>query len=181
MLHKKMAQALNEQITKEIYSAYLYMSMSAASNKAGLKGFANWFMVQYHEEMFHAMKLYEYVQRQGEEVKLEAIKAPPAEFASQLEMFTQTLAHEQSITSSLNELMELAISKKDHATKIFLEWYITEQVEEEENDNDIILELKLIGDDPHALLMLDRELAARAVTVPTDYSKGVEAAAKTMA
>jgi ferritin len=177
MIDKKMAQALNEQINKEMYSAYLYMSMSAYSNKTGLKGFANWFMVQYHEEMFHAMKLYEYVQRQGEDVKLETIKAPPSEFSSQLEMFTQTLAHEQYITSSINELMELAISKKDHATQIFLEWYIIEQVEEEENDNDIIAQLKLIGDNAHALLMLDRELAARAATVPTDFSKGVEAAA----
>jgi ferritin len=181
MLNKKIAQALNEQINKEMYSAYLYMSMSACSNKTGLKGFANWFMVQYHEEMFHAMKLYEYVQRQGEDVKLETIKAPPAEFSSQLDMFTQTLAHEQYITSSLNELMELAISKKDHATKIFLEWYITEQVEEEENDNDMIAQLKLIGDNAHALLMLDREMAARAATVPTDFSKGVEAAAKAAA
>lgn len=178
MLNKKMAQALNEQINKEMFSAYLYMSMSAYSNKIGLKGFANWFMVQYHEEMFHAMKIYEYVQRQGEDVKLEAIKAPPAEFSSQLDMFTQTLAHEQYITSSINDLMELAISAKDHATQIFLEWYITEQVEEEENDNDMIAQLKLIGDNVQGLLMLDRELMARTATVPTDFSKGVEAAAK---
>lgn len=181
MLDKEMAQALNDQINREMYSAYLYMSMSACSNQTGLKGFANWFMVQYHEEMFHAMKLYEYVQRQGEEVKLEAIKAPPAEFSSQLDMFTQTLAHERYITSSINDLMELAIKKKDHATQIFLEWYITEQVEEEENDNDIIAQLKLIGDNVHALLMLDRELSARAATIPTDFSKGVEAAAKAAA
>ena len=181
MIDAKMAQALNEQINKEMYSAYLYMSMSAYSNKTGLKGFANWFMVQYHEEMFHAMKLYEYVQRQGEDVKLETIKAPPAEFSSQLDMFTQTLAHEQYITSSINELMELAISKKDHATQIFLEWYVIEQVEEEENDNDIIAQLKLIENNAHALLMLDRELAARITTIPTDFSKGVEAAAKAAA
>lgn len=181
MLNKKMAQALNGQINKEMYSAYLYMSMSAYSANIGLKGFANWFMVQYHEEMFHAMKLYEYVQRQGEDVKLETIKAPPSEFLSPLDMFTQTLTHEQYITSSINELMELAISKKDHATQIFLEWYVTEQVEEEENDNDIIAQLKLIGDNAHALLMLDRELAARATTIPTDFSKGVEAAAKAAA
>jgi len=177
MLNKKMTQALNEQINKEMYSAYLYMSMSAYSANIGLKGFANWFMVQYHEEMYHAMKLYEYVQRQGEEVKLDTIKAPPAEFLSPLDMFTQTLTHEQYITSSINELMELAISKKDHATQIFLEWYVIEQVEEEENDNDIIAQLKLIGDNAHALLMLDRELAVRVATIPMDYSKGVEAAA----
>jgi ferritin len=181
MIDKKMAQALNEQINRELYSAYLYMSMSAYSNKTGLKGFANWFMVQYHEEMFHAMKLYEYIQRQGEDIKLEVIKAPPAEFASPLDMFTQTLTHEQYITSSINGLMELAIKKKDHATQIFLEWYVTEQVEEEENDNDIIAQLKLIGDNAHALLMLDRELAVRSVTIPTDFSKGVEAAAKALA
>lgn len=181
MIKKEMAQALNEQINKEMYSAYLYMSMSAYSGRMGLKGFANWFMVQYHEEMFHAMKLYEYVQRQGEDVKLDAIKAPPAQFSSQLDMFTQTLAHEQFITSSINGLMEMAQSQKDHATQIFLEWYITEQVEEEENDNDIIAQLQLIGDNAHALLMLDRELAARAVTVPADFSKGVEAAAKAAA
>ncbi len=181
MLDKQMAQALNEQINKEMYSAYLYMSMSAYSNKIGLKGFANWFMVQYHEEMFHAMKLYEYVQRQGEDIKLEAIQAPPSEFSSQLDMFTKTLTHEQFITSSINDLMEMAQSKKDHATQIFLEWYVTEQVEEEENDNDIIAQLKLIGDNAHALLMLDRELAVRAATIPTDFSKGVEAAAKAAA
>lgn len=181
MLDKKMAQALNEQINKEMYSAYLYMSMSAFSNKMGLKGFANWFMVQYHEEMFHTMKLFEYVQRQGEDIRLQAIEAPPQDFDSQLDMFTKTLAHEQQITKSINELMELAMKKKDHATQIFLEWYVTEQVEEEENDNDMIAQLKLIGDNPHALLMLDRELAARLTTIPTDFSKGVEAAAKAAA
>jgi len=177
MLHKKMLGALNEQINKEMYSAYLYMAMSSHSANMGLKGFANWFMVQYHEEMYHAMKLYEYVQRQGEEVVLDTLQAPPTDFESPLDMFKQTLTHERYITSSINELMELAISKKDHATQIFLEWYVTEQVEEEENDNDIIAQLKLIGDNPHALLMLDRELAQRAATVPTDFSKGVESAA----
>ncbi len=181
MLDKQMVQALNEQINKEMYSAYLYMSMSAYSGKMGLKGFANWFMVQYHEEMYHAMKLYEYVQRQGEDVQLETIKAPPVEFSSQLDMFTKTLAHEQFITSSINDLMEMAQSKKDHATQIFLEWYVIEQVEEEENDNDIIAQLKLIGDNVHALLMLDRELAARTTNVPTDFSKGIEAAEKAAA
>ncbi|MCP4339138.1 MAG: ferritin, partial [Desulfobulbaceae bacterium] len=172
MIDKKMTKALNEQINREMYSAYLYMSMSGYSRKIGLKGFANWFMVQYHEEMYHAMKLYEYVQRQGEDVKLETIKAPPTRFASPLDMFTQTLTHEQYITKSINDLMELAISKKDHATQIFLEWYVIEQVEEEENDNDMIAQLKLVGDNAHALLMLDRELASRAANVVTDFSKG---------
>mgnify|MGYP000067793431 FL=1 len=177
MISEKMAQALNEQVNREMYSAYLYMAMSAHCNQEGLKGFANWFMVQYHEEMLHAMKIYEYIQRQGAQVKLDAIKAPPTSFESPLTMFTQTLEHEQFITRSINELMELAIAEKDHATQIFLDWYVTEQVEEEENDNDIIAQLKWIKDNPQGLMMLDRELAGRSATVPTDFSKGIESAA----
>lgn len=177
MIKPEITTALNEQINREMYSAYLYMSMSAYAGKIGLKGFANWFMVQYHEEMFHAMKIYEYIQRQGEDVKLESLATPPCTFESPLDMFTQTLTHEQYITESINNLMDLAVSMKDHGTQIFLEWYVTEQIEEEENDNDIIQQLNIIGDNPHGLLLLDRELAARQTTVLTDYSKGVEAAA----
>ena len=173
MLSDKMAQALNEQLNREMYSAYLYMSMSAHCSDIGLKGFANWFMVQYHEEMFHAMKIYEYIQRQGARVQLDAIEAPPAEFNSLLEMFERTLEHERFITRSINTLMDLAISEHDHASQIFLHWYVSEQVEEEENDNDIISQLRLINDDPRGLMMLDRELAGRITTVATDFSKGV--------
>jgi len=176
MISENMTKALNEQVNREMYSAYLYMAMSAHCNQVGLKGFANWFMVQYHEEMLHAMKIYEYIQRQGAAVTLAAIEAPPASFASPMDMFTQTLAHEQFITRSINELMELAIAEKDHASQIFLEWYVTEQVEEEENDNDILAQLRLIGDNPQGLMMLDRELAGRLTTVPTDFSKGIESA-----
>ncbi len=181
MLSEKMTSALNSQVNKEMYSAYLYMAMSTHSNEMGLKGFANWFMVQYHEEMFHAMKLYEYIARQGGLPVLKAIAEPPAAFDSAMDMFEKTLAHEQFITASINDLMEIAIAEKDHATRIFLQWYVTEQVEEEENDNDIIAQLKLIGNHPQGLMMLDRDLAARATTVPTDFSKGVEAAAKALA
>ena len=176
MISDKMTQALNEQVNREMYSAFLYMAMSAHCNQEGLKGFANWFMVQYHEEMLHAMKFYEYIQRQGAQVKLATIKEPPATFESPLDMFTKTLAHEQYITQSINDLMELAIAEKDHASQIFLEWYVTEQVEEEENDNDMIAQLKLIKDNPQGLMMLDRELAGRMATVPTDFSKGIESA-----
>ncbi|WP_041273302.1 ferritin [Desulforapulum autotrophicum] len=173
MLKQPMGDALNEQINKEMYSAYLYMAMSSHSNGIGLKGFGNWFMVQYHEEMFHAMKIYEYLSSQGVPVVLKGIAEPPASFESPLDMFTKTLAHEQFITESINNLMELAIDEKDHATQIFLQWYVLEQVEEEENDNDIIAQLKLIKNDPRSLMMLDRELAGRMTTVPVDFSKGV--------
>lgn len=178
MLGEKMANGLNGQINKEMYSAYLYMSMSTYANVLGLKGFANWFMVQYHEEMLHAMKIYEYVTRQGSNVVLKEIAQPPSEWKSPLDMFEQTLKHEQFITKSINDLVEVAIAEKDHATQIFLQWYVSEQVEEEENDNDIIAELKMIGDSKPGLLMMDKELATRMVTVPTDYSKGIEAALK---
>jgi ferritin len=173
MLKKEITDALNEQINKEIYSAYLYMSMSAYTNDLVLKGFSNWFMVQYHEEMFHAMKMYEYIQSQGESVVLKTIEAPPSTFASPLDAFEKTLAHEQIVTQSINDLVDLAIEHKDHATKIFLEWFVTEQVEEEDTAGDMIAQLKMIGDDPHALLMMDRELGGRAATIPVDFSKGV--------
>lgn len=176
MLSDKMLAELNEQINKEIYSAYLYMAMSAHSKDKGLNGFANWFMVQFHEEMYHAMKMYEYVQQQGGRVELKAIQQPPAEFESPLDMFTKTLEHEQFVTRSINNLMDIAIAEKDHATQIFLQWYVTEQVEEEDNDNEIINQLKMVEGHPHGLMMIDRELGSRAAHVPTDFSKGLEAA-----
>jgi ferritin len=171
MLSKKMLNALNEQINKEMYSAYLYMSMSAYSQYIGLKGFANWFMVQYQEEMGHAMKIYDYVNNQGEKVVLKAIDEPPAEFESPLDMFEKTLTHEKFVTKSINELVGIAISEKDYATEIFLQWFVTEQIEEEGNDNDIISRLRLIGGDGNGLLMLDRELSARAYSPETAPDK----------
>jgi ferritin len=178
MLNKKMEQSLNEQMNREMYSAYLYLSMSAHCTNKGLKGFANWFMVQFHEEMFHAMKFYEYINLQGGRAILKAISQPPSSFESPLEMFSKTLEHEQFITKSINELMELAIAEKDHATQIILQWYVTEQVEEESNDNEIISQLRIIKDDPQGIMLLDRELAGRITTVPTEFSKGIQAAIK---
>lgn len=170
MLSEKMEAALNEQLNKEIYSAYLYLSMSAYSTHIGLKGFANWFMVQYQEEMMHAMKFYNYINDQGGQVRLMAIDAPPTEFESPLDMFERTLKHEQFVTKRINDLVDLAIKKKDHATNIFLQWYVTEQIEEEANDNDIISKLKLVGKKGDALFMLDKDLAAR-VFAPSPASK----------
>ena len=187
MISDKMNAALNEQINKEMYSAFLYMAMSSHSSGTGLqafarwlrgmglKGFASWFMVQYHEEMYHAMKLYEYIHSQGGQITLLSIAQPPAEFESPLDMFTKTLAHEQMVTQSINSLMDLAIEERDHATRIFLQWYVTEQVEEEENDNEIIDQLRLIDGNPQGLMMLDRELGQRPANVPVDFSKGVSA------
>ncbi|QWV95141.1 ferritin [Geomonas oryzisoli] len=166
MLTDKLCTALNKQLNNELYSAYLYLSMSSYASSIGLKGSANWFMVQYQEEMVHAMKFYNYINSRGEHVKLQAIDAPPAEFKNLLDMFEQTLKHELTITASINELTDLALSEKDHATNIFLQWFVTEQIEEEENDRDIIGKLKLIGDNGQGLLMLDNELATRVFVPP---------------
>jgi len=172
MLSKRMTEALNEQINKEIYSAYLYLSMSAYSTFIGLKGFANWFMVQYQEEMTHAMKIYDYINDQGGQVKLLAVEQPPTEFGSPLEMFEKTLEHEKFVTKRINDLVDLAIKEKDHASNIFLQWFVTEQIEEEANDNEIISKLKLVGKEGNGLFMIDKELAARVFTPPATSEEG---------
>jgi ferritin len=166
MLSEKMIAALNGQINKEMYSAYLYMDMSAHCTYEGLDGFANWFMVQYNEEISHAMKIYDYVNDQGGKVVLEAIEKPPESFGTPLEMFEATLNHEQFITKSIYDLVTLANEEKDYATQIFLQWFVTEQIEEEANDNELIAKLKLIGEDGNGLYMLDKELLTRVFTPP---------------
>jgi len=166
MISKKMVQTLNKQLNNELYSAYLYLSMSSFTTFIGLKGAANWFMVQYQEEMTHAMKFYDYLNSQGEHAQLAAIAAPPTEFGTLLSMFEQTLKHEQFITKCINDLMDQAVKEKDHATQIFLQWFVTEQIEEEGNDNDIIAQLKLVGDNTQGLMMVDRDLATRVFTPP---------------
>jgi len=166
-----MVEALNKQVNREVYSAYLYLSMSAYSTFKGLKGFANWFMVQYQEEMTHAMKIYDYINDQGGQVKLMAVQQPPTEFGSPLEMFEKTLEHEKFVTKCINDLVNLAIEEKDNATKIFLHWFVTEQIEEEANDNEIIAKLKLVGKEGNGLFMVDKELATRVFTPPATVSE----------
>lgn len=170
MIGKKMAEAIDEQINHEMYSAYLYLAMSAESANLGWNGFAKWFMVQYHEEMFHAMKFYNFLVDRGAKPELRPLKAPPAAFGTPKVMFEQTYEHEQFITSRIHALAELAQSEKDHAAYKLLQWYVDEQVEEEKNDTEILAQLKLIGDNPAALFMLDAQLKARTVAVATDYS-----------
>ena len=171
MLSKKMEKALNEQINKEMYSAFLYMSMSAQSTNIGLPGFANWFMVQYNEEMEHAMKIYDYVNNQGGKVKLMAIDEPLSDFKDPMDMFKRTLKHEQFVTKCINELVNLSIKEKDHATQIFLQWFVTEQIEEEGNDNDIISKLELAGTKGNGLFMVDKELSTRVYNPPLNDKK----------
>lgn len=157
-----MEEALNEQINREMYSSYLYLAMSAYSSSMGLPGFAHWFRVQVEEENIHAMKLFDYVNNRGGIVRLKEIKEPPMEFGTPMKMFQQTLKHEQFITRSINELVNFALQEKDEITASFLQWYIEEQVEEEENDREIIAKLKSFEDNKNTLEEIDAELEKRA-------------------
>ncbi|MCU0609110.1 MAG: ferritin [Chitinispirillaceae bacterium] len=176
MLSTKMVETVNSQINKEIYSAYLYLAMASHAEAAGYKGAAVWFKVQYHEEMVHGMKFYEYLVDQGAPVQLLAIAEPAVKYTSLLNLFKETLAHELTVTASINNLMDLAITERDHASQALLQWYITEQVEEEKNATEIVQTLKMIGDNTSAQYLYDKELGMRMVTVPTDFSKGISAA-----
>ena len=161
MISKAVESAINEQIKKEFYSAYLYLSMAAHFEEQNLNGFAHWMRVQFQEEQGHALKFYDYVHERGGTVKLLAIDQPPAEWKSALELFNQVLEHEQHVTASIHKLYELAGKENDYATQIMLQWFITEQVEEEKNAADIIADLNLIEERGTAVLMLDKELGKR--------------------
>ena len=166
MLSEKMVMKLNYQINRELYSAYLYLSMASYADSEGLSGFANWFKIQAKEEEYHAEKMYNYVNQQGRRVVLEAIEQPQTDFTSIVGLFEQTLKHEKVVTSLINGLVKLAREENDYATESFLQWYVTEQVDEEANPAEMIQKLKYIGKDGRGLLMLDKELAARIFTPP---------------
>ena len=162
MISDKMLEALNTQINEEWYSAYLYMSMSAYASDQGLSGVPNWFRVQYGEEMTHAMKFYDYIIEQGGRVRLKAIQEPDHEFESVEAIFSGALDHERHITGCINELVSLAIEEKDYATHTFLQWFVTEQVEEEAHASDVLSRIRLVGQDGRGLLLIDNQLAQRA-------------------
>ena len=164
MIDEGIQEAINRQINEEMYSSYLYLSMSAWFESTGLKGFANWMMVQYKEEMDHAMKFYNYIISRGGKVNLFEIKEPPHEWNSPLHAFEETLKHEKHITKCINDLVELAEEKKDRATFNLLQWFVDEQVEEEANDEEIINKLRMVGESGNGIFMLDRELANRIYT-----------------
>ncbi len=166
MLTKNLEKAINEQINKELYSAYFYLGMSAYCNSVDLDGFANFFYVQYQEETFHAMKLYNYVLERGGNIKLAKIDEPPQDFKSALDVCEKTLEHEQYVTKSINNLMDISIKENDHATTSFLKWYVDEQVEEEATITKLVNRMKLVGDNVGGLFIVDQELKARVFTPP---------------
>lgn len=162
MLNSKMQDALNHQINAELFSSYLYLSMSAYFESAGLPGMANWMRVQAAEEQIHAMKMFAFINERDGRVLLEAIEKPKVEWNSPLEAFQEAYQHEQKVTGLINGLADLAMSEKDHAASNFLQWFVNEQVEEEATARAICDKLKLVGDHGHALLMIDGELGRRA-------------------
>ncbi len=166
MISEKMQEALNGQVNKEFYSAYLYLAMSAYCNTIGLPGFSNWMRQQYEEESLHVTKMYDYILAQGGKIHLQQIDEPPKEYGTPLEIFEQTLAHEQFVTGCINELMALAIEERDYATQTFLQWYVSEQVEEESNVNDILAPLRMVGKEGGGLMMIDQQLAKRLPPAP---------------
>lgn len=161
MLKPTMEEALNGQVNEELFSAYLYASMVGYFESVNLKGFAHWMRMQVLEEQIHANKIGEFIIARNGRLKLRAIKEPQHDWATSLSVFEASLAHEQHITGCLNALSTLAISEQDHATRTFLEWFVTEQVEEEANADNMVQQLKLAGDTPSAVFILDREAAQR--------------------
>ncbi len=161
MLSKTLQETINEQIKNELYSAYLYLSMSAYCESINLPGFAHWMRLQSQEEVSHAMKFFDYLNERGSRVVLRAVDEPPSEFKSPLDVFQQTLEHEQRVTGMINGIYELAVKENDYPTQVELQWFITEQVEEEKSASEILEQLKMIGEHSASLLMLDRQLGAR--------------------
>ncbi len=166
MLKKKMLKALNNQINAEFYSSYLYLSMESYFQSVSLSGFANWMRGQVQEELFHGMKLYDYVNERGGKVTLDTIAKPDSNWKTPLAAFEHILKHEQMVTSLINGLMDLAIAEQDHATKIFLQWFVSEQVEEEASVGEIVDKLRLIKTDSSGLFLLDTEMGKRVFTLP---------------
>ncbi len=167
MIGKKMEAAFNEQVNAELFSAYLYLSMAGYLESLNLSGFANWMRVQWQEELFHALKMHDYILERGGRVDLKAIDAPQSEWESVLAAFEATLAHEQKVTGLVNDLVYLARDERDNAAENFLQWFVNEQVEEEDNASKLVGQLKMIQDSPQALFMIDRELGQRMFTPPT--------------
>ncbi|UCC61786.1 MAG: ferritin [Anaerolineae bacterium] len=161
MFSQKIQDAMNDQIQRELESAYIYLSMAAYFESSNLPGFAHWMNAQAQEEQTHAMKFFDFIYDRGGRVMLQAIPQPPAEFTSPLDAFEKALAHEQKITGHIDDLYALAVQEKDYASQTFLQWFVDEQVEEEKSAGDIVETLKMVGDKGQALFMFDRQLAQR--------------------
>jgi ferritin len=167
MMNNRVHELLNQQINKELYSAYLYLEFSNYFEDAGLDGFANWYKIQAQEERDHAMLFYQYLQNENQKVTLMGIDNPSREFSSHMDVLKAGLAHEEYVTSLINDIYAAAYDVKDFRTMQFLDWFVKEQGEEETNANDLITKMELFGSDPKSLYMLNQELLARVYSAPS--------------
>jgi ferritin len=161
MMSQTMQDALNQQMQHEFYSAYLYLSMSAYCDRANLPGLARWMRAQAGEETRHALKIFDHLLDRGGQVALRQIDRPPADFTSARDVFEQAHRHEQQVTASINAVYGLATDERDFASRVFLDWFVQEQVEEEKTSGLLAEQLRMVGEDRPGLLMLDRELGQR--------------------
>jgi ferritin len=166
MIKKEVLEAINEQINAETYSAYMYLSMAAYLENMGLSGFAHWMKIQYQEESAHAIKFFNYLAERGGRVSLKAVAQVPVDFNGVVDIFEKTLAHENHVTSLINNLMDVSVKASDYASQSFIKWFIDEQVEEEANVEKILATLKLINGEGNGIFMMDRELAQRVFVDP---------------
>ncbi|MCP3944279.1 MAG: ferritin [Desulfobacteraceae bacterium] len=166
MISKKLEEAINKQINRELFSEYYYLSMASYFSSTGLSGFENFFLVQVEEERFHAMKMYRFLNERGGRVSLKEIEAPKTEFNSPLEVFELAYNHEKLVSKMINNLMNLAIQENDHAARRHFDWFVEEQVEEEASMETTLNKLKLVKGEGHGLLMMDNELTKRVFTPP---------------
>jgi ferritin len=162
MLKDKIQKALNAQMNLELSSSYLYLAMAAYFESENLNGFAHWMKIQSGEEYAHAMKIYGYINQRNGRVNLSKIDAPKSEWKDAVEVFAETLKHEQKVTKAIDDIVDLTITEKDHATNTYLQWFVTEQVEEEATAMNILDKIKMVGDNKNGLFLLDRELGMRA-------------------
>ena len=165
-MNEKILKALNDQLNSELYSAYLYLSMAAYFQSVNLSGFANWMRVQAMEEEVHAMKFFDFITERGGRVNLNDIQKPPHEWESPLKAFQSVYDHEKIVTGLINDLVDISLEEKDHAAYNMLQWFVSEQVEEESSADDIVQKLKLIGGEGSGLFIVDRELAQRVFVMP---------------
>lgn len=166
LLKEKIEDALNTQLNAELYSSYLYLSMEAYFESIDLGGFAKWMRAQAQEELMHGMKIYDYIVRRGGRVVLSSIEEPQIDWDSALAVFEHVYAHEQKVTGLINQLVDLSTKESDHATNNFLQWFVAEQVEEEESASGVLQRVKLAGESKSSLFMLDSELGQRVFTPP---------------
>jgi ferritin len=174
MIKKKIEQAFNKQINEEVFSFYLYLSMAAWFDTINLKGFSLWMKIQAQEEMFHAMKFYNHILERGGNVELAKIAEPKTKWETPLNLYEESLAHERHITACIDDLMNLILEEKDHASQSLVQWFVDEQVEEEANFSEIVDKLKMIGDHNPLLLMQDKEMGQRQPGLNPFFNTGAE-------